>query len=62
MIVQNQTVVSHATLAAAAQLTANIMMRLANNGVAQEVTGSSITRTTVGAGALSDASKVLKGF
>ena len=62
MIVQNKTVVSHATLAAAAQLTANIMMRLAGNGVAEAVTGSSITRTTVAAGALSDASKVLKGL
>ncbi len=52
MIIDNKQVISQATLACAAQLTADVMMRLSQNGVAGTDSGHFITRTTVGSAAL----------
>lgn len=62
MIVQNKTIVSHATLTCMASLVAAIMARLTNNGVTNMVNGNAVTRTAVAAGALADANKHLRGM
>lgn len=60
MIVQNQKAVSQATLATAAQLVTEVMMRLTNNGVNGFVNGNAVTRASIGASALAAASKELR--
>lgn len=52
MIVENKNIVSAATLAAAAQLGTEVMMRLSQNGVSGTVAGQYITRTTEASGVL----------
>lgn len=60
MIVQNQKAISQATLATVAQLTTEVMMRLVGNGVNGFVNGNAATRASIGASALSVASKELR--
>lgn len=62
MMIQNKSIVSHATLAASAQLVVAIMGRLSGNGVTDSIAGNQVYRTTVAAGALAQATTELRGL
>lgn len=55
MITDNKQIVTQASLACQAQLTAEVMMRLSQNGVSGTNQGHFITRTSVASSALNTA-------